>query len=485
MAMPISVRLTVVYAGLLAIVLLFTSMVSIFGIYFSLYHQAEIEMEVSTRRVIENIRGGTQVYDESAKDFRKRMPIAYALYRDDILMPGVVLRITDENENIIFETDSHYPSIQEIQEHSTETMRPFFASDEMAVSTIQNMKIYYKVVEVRQGSRSYHLHFFRTITAERQFLSVLVRFMMGTNFIGLMLAVVAGYVVSRRALLPIRTITKMARSLEVDNLSKRIDMPVARDELAELVETLNHMLDRIQQGFEQQRVFVSSASHELRTPVTVIRGYSDMLERWGRRDPEALDEAVAAIRSEAEDMAELIERLLFLARADQNRQIVNKLPIELSELIEDEEKKMALIATEHTLTLGENDLGEVFGDPLLLKHAIRIILENAMKYTPAGGHIEVASVRAGKKMLVQISDDGIGIKEEDQKKIFDRFFRVDEARTKGVKASGTGLGLSIARWIAEQHGIEIRVRSVFGKGTTFTLEIPIHKGRIENELFDA
>ena len=136
---------------------------------------------------------------------------------------------------------------------------------------------------------------------------------------------------------------------------------------------------------------------------------------------------------------------------------------------------MALIATEHSMTLGQNDEGTIYADPLLMKHALRILLENAIKYTPAGGHIEVSSERAGAYMLVRIKDDGIGIKKEDQKKIFDRFFRVDEARTKGVKATGTGLGLSIAQWIANEHGIAIRVESVFGKGTTFILEIPVYE----------
>lgn len=474
MAIPISMRLTGVYAGLLAVVLFLTSMVATFGIYFSLYHQAGIEMEISMKRVVDNIKKGTQIYDEKATDYRKRTPIAFAIFRDDILMPGVVLRVTDEQDAILFETDAHYPSIQEIQDHAG-GRRPFFASDAMTVSMLRNMQIYYKTVEVMQDGRLYRLHFFRTITAESQFLSVVVKFMIVTNIIGLLLAIIAGYLVSRRALRPIRTITKMARSLEVDNLSKRIEMPVARDELYELTDTLNLMLARIQLGFEQQRVFVSNASHELRTPVTVIRGYSDMLERWGRRDPEALDEALSAIRSEAEDMAELIERLLFLARADQNRQIINKRPIDLADLLDEEERKMALIATEHTLVMGKNEPGMIYGDPLLIKHAIRIILENSMKYTPAGGHIELSSTRTGGRMLVCITDDGIGIKAEDQKKIFDRFFRVDEARTKGVKASGTGLGLSIARWIAEKHDMTIRVESVFGKGTTFALEIPLYE----------
>ena len=249
--------------------------------------------------------------------------------------------------------------------------------------------------------------------------------------------------------------TQAARSLEVTDLGRRIAVPPVKDELAELAETFNHMLDRIQVGFEQQRRFVSDASHELRTPVTVIRGYSDMLRRWGASDPETLEEGLAAMASEAEDMQGLIEKLLFLARADQKRLAMHKERLELAPLVEDVVKKMALIATRHEVELLANEPGAVYADPLLMKHMMRIILENSMKYTPKGGRITIELRRGAGEMLLT------------------RFYRVDSARTRGKDApGGTGLGLSIARWIAEQHAIGIELESDLGKGTKFILHVP-------------
>jgi signal transduction histidine kinase len=261
-------------------------------------------------------------------------------------------------------------------------------------------------------------------------------------------------------------------------MDKRIAVPPARDELAELAETFNHMLDGLEGGFEQQKRFVSDASHELRTPVTVILGYSDLLSRWGRSDESVLDEGISSIRSEAENMQQLIEKLLFLARADQNRQVLHKENIELSELLADIIKKMKLVTKDHTVELLQNDDGMIYGDLVTVRQMFRIFLDNSTKYTPKGGRIVVVSQKVtnaqGSFMEVDLSDNGIGIAKEDQQKVFERFYRVDTSRTKvqgGV--SGTGLGLSIASWIAEQHGIEISLTSELGEGTTIHLRIPL------------
>jgi signal transduction histidine kinase len=303
---------------------------------------------------------------------------------------------------------------------------------------------------------------------------MLERSLMVTNLIGLLVALLAGYFISRRILRPIRTLTQAAREIEITDLDRRIEVSPARDELSELADTFNHMLDRIQSGFEQQRRFVSDASHELRTPVTVIRGYSDMLSRWGREDKAALDEGIAAIRSEAEDMQELIEKLLFLARADQKRQVLHKERLNLEELIQDVARKAQIVDKTHEVSLLQNDAAEVFADSVTIKQMLRIFLENSMKYTPAGGHIRISSVRQAAFMQIEIADDGIGIAPEHQQKVFARFYRVDSSRTKAQGGvGGTGLGLSIASWIAERHDIAISLESVLGHGTKIVLKVPV------------
>ncbi len=507
-SMRISIRLTLVYTSILLCVLLLTSGITAAGIYFSLYHQASVEMEISVKHVMEELDRGAVIAsfrqhheqepgehpepgmsitrapdaaDEPPQDERNRperprvdgMPLEVAFMRSDPMMPGVVLRITDEDNNIVFETDAHYPSIGMVQDNIDQNP-PFWANKAMQVSTVRNMHLYYEKVGFEQNGHKYELHFFKTITAERKFLSTLSNFLLLTNLLGLILASIVGYFVSRRMLRPIRTLTQTAKNIEVTDLGKRIEVPAVKDELSELARTFNLMLDRIQLGFEQQRRFVSDASHELRTPVTVIRGYSDMLSRWGRQDDQALDEGISAIRSEAEDMQELIEKLLFLARADQNRQVLHRDRFELAELVDDVVKKTRMIAKKHTVELLGNEDGTVYVDQVTIKQMMRIFIENSLKYTPEGGKIIISSQRETKYMRLEIADTGIGIAKEDQKRVFERFFRVDSARTKAEGGvGGTGLGLSIARWIAEQHDIEIALESELGKGTKVILHIPL------------
>ena len=457
----ISTKITLLYGAILSVVLVLSSVVTGLGVYFSFYHQAEVEIELSMHHVLERM----ERWDFRDPEFWRRSP----------LLPGVVLRITDITGQLIYQSEEHYPTLQEIESHEVQDP-PFWANKEMRVSEFHNFAIYHARMTVSYENEIYQLHFLRTITAEKHFLATLQNFLFITTLTGCAIALLAGFFVSRRILRPISAMTQTARQIEVEALGRRLGVPGARDELWELAQTFNHMLDRLQAGFEQQRRFVSDASHELRTPVTVILGYSDMLARWGRDDRSVLDEGISSIRSEAENMQQLIEKLLFLARADQNRQVLSKENLELSELLADVMRKMQLVTKVHEVQLLENEQGVVYGDEVMLRQMLRIFLENSAKYTPEGGHITVSSVRTdeGKSMQVTLSDDGIGIAEEDREKVFERFYRVDASRTKGgTGAGGTGLGLAIARWIAGQHGIEIRMESELGKGTSIILRIPV------------
>jgi len=461
--LQISTKITCMYALILFFVLCMMSLVTGLGVYFSFYHQAEREMEFSIHRVMESIQNGTAFTPE--------------FWRGDPVVPGVVLRVTDMTGQVIMENEAHYPSISEIERNTVKP--PIWANPSMEVSNLHNMSIYHAKVDVVYQGEMLQLHFFRTITSEKNFLAILQWFLLLTTIVSFLLALLAGFFLSKRILRPIRTMTHTVRKIEVENLDRRIHVPNTHDELYELAETFNHMLDRVEIGFKQQQRFVSDASHELRTPVTVILGYSDLLSRWGSKDEEVLHEGISSIRSEAEDMQQLIEKLLFLARADQKRQVLHKENLEFSELVEDITRKLRLVEKgKHEVELRENDEGEVYADQVSMRQLLRIFLDNGRKYTPEGGHLWVSSTRTpdGGHLRVEIGDDGIGIAKEDQKKIFERFYRVDTSRTKAEGVSGTGLGLSIAVWIAEQHDIHIDVESDIGKGTKFILTVPLVAG---------
>ena len=459
--MKISTKITGLYAAILLVVLLLTSAIMGLGIYFSFYHEAETEIHLAMQNVQKGLASS-----RSLQEF---------LVQGDIVPPGVVIRVTDLTGRVIYENDSHYPSLDTVEAHRVKDP-PFWAAKDMEVVEFNRFMMYYTSMDVADHGQIYQIHFFRTITAEKNFLVDLQRLLFLVTIAGFLVALGAGYFLSNRILQPIRNLTQTARKIEVERMDKRIEVPPAKDEMAELALTFNHMLDRLERGFQQQQRFVSDASHELRTPVTVILGYSDLLARWGSSDAKILEEGISSIRSEAEDMQDLIEKLLFLARADQKRQVLHKENVHLDELVDDAVRKMKLVAKQHTLRLETNEPGIIYADPATMRQMMRIFLENAVKYTPEGGHITVTSRCLPEKEAMQLTfaDDGIGIAEKDQGKIFERFYRADSSRTKKAgSVGGTGLGLSIASWIAEQHDIDIAVESELDKGTKFILTIPL------------
>ena len=453
----ISTKITVLYAAILFFVLILSTGILGIGAYIYFYRQAEVDLDSSIRHVMSNIESG------NAADAK--------FWFEGPVIPGVIVRITDRAGRVVLDTDTHFPSIETVENGRIST--PIWANPDMEVSEFKGGAVYHARRDISYNGIPYQVHFFRTITTETDFFNALQRLLFYTVAVCFVLALLAGHFISRRILNPIREITWTARSIEVERLGRRLDVPRARDELSELARTFNRMLDRLQEGFRQEQRFVSDASHELRTPLTVILGYSDLLSRWGREDKSILDEGITVIRSEAENMQQLIEKLLFLARADQKRQAVNKEEVNFAELLADTMEKMQTVTMSHEVTLGRNDPATVSADPVLLRQLLRIFLENSLKYTPPGGHIHAYSIRSADNsaVTVTLTDDGIGIAPEHQARIFDRFYRVDSSRTK--ETGGSGLGLSIARWIAERHDIKIVLKSAVDEGTTITLTIPI------------
>lgn len=294
---------------------------------------------------------------------------------------------------------------------------------------------------------------------------------LGVSFLFiLIITAMIGSLTSRKMLRPIDNMTRTARSISAGDLSMRLDPVDSHDELKDLAITFNEMLNRIQHSFEQQNVFVSDASHELRTPISVIQGYANLLQRWGTEEPNVLAESIGAIKSEADYMKELVEKLLFLAGTDKKKQQLESMPFPLHELIAEIVKESCLIDSDHQINSKSNELILLHGDRSLLKQALRIFMDNSRKFTPVGGSIELNSTLKGKTALITVKDNGIGIAAEDLPQIFHRFYKADKSRTR--EGSGAGLGLSIAKWIIEQHQGELKVESILGQGTSMIISLP-------------
>lgn len=239
-------------------------------------------------------------------------------------------------------------------------------------------------------------------------------------------------------------------------------------DLQGLEEAVNDLLDRMQAAYSQQARFVSDASHELRTPIAVLRGYADLLERWGKDDPQVRDEAIEAIQAEAGRMSRLVEQLLFLARGDSGRTQLRPEPLDLAALAREAWEECRMIDPAHQWHLDAPQAVACTADRDMLKQALRVLSDNAAKYTPDGKSITLRafSDRNGRPCLA-VRDEGMGIKAEDVPHVFDRFYRSDPARTR--QSGGSGLGLSIADWIVTQHGGHMEVYSLEGTGSRFLI----------------
>lgn len=273
---------------------------------------------------------------------------------------------------------------------------------------------------------------------------------------------------------PIRIMSATANRLTVNNLkSERLNVEGTKNELKDLANVINAMLDRIETSYESQKQFVSDASHELRTPIAVIQGYASLLNRWGTTNEEVLHESIDAIQNEAKSMQDLVEKLLFLSRHDKKTLKLNKKRFNMRPIVEDMVKETRLVAANRTINCPTLEDVIVFGDKQALKQAIRIFIDNAVKYTRDGDEITIMCQKVNEDCVITVADTGIGMTKKDIDHIFDRFYRSDYVRNQNI--GGHGLGLSLAKLIILAHTGRIKIRTQFKAGTSFIITLPKRK----------
>ena len=304
----------------------------------------------------------------------------------------------------------------------------------------------------------------------------LARIMLSAGLIGIIISVILSAMLAGRALKPIDDITRVAQNIiTADDLSRRIPYKDPPDELGRLTRTINNTLERVEQLFNAQRRFVADVSHELRTPLTAIRGNLDLL----RRIPN--DEAsLNAIAAESHRMSRLVHDLLMLAQADGGRLPLECTTVALNSLLDEVYDQALALSYDRDIDIAllQDRPVLIEGDPDRLMQLLMNLVSNAIKYTPDGGRITLGLTVYNNWARVLISDTGIGIPREDLPYIFDRFYRVDPARSRAQ--GGIGLGLAIAKWIAEAHGGRITVESQVGHGSTFTVWLPVQEAAEES-----
>ena len=451
----ISTKITAVYAICFLILLAIINAVMYFGIFKTLYDPAEHTIKYSmeqTKILLANLAQDISAYDPDAI----RKP----------LVAGVVLRVVKDSGEMPINTDENYLSLKDFEENILKPA-PIFADNDMDVAEINGALVYRAQMEDTFFGEHCTFYFFRTITSQKFLLEDLERILLALDVFGIIFAVIIGKSMSRRILKPIKTMTQHAQNIAYGQMDDRIAIPPANDELTALAKTFNDMLDRIQGGIDAQKKFVLDASHELINPATAILNGVNYLKRYGSKDKDSFNENVDIIFSEIQSIGDILQNMLFLARTDHNRQPLIKTNLEMADLVEYAVDMTRVATQNHRVELLENDEATIFGDENTIRQMLLIFLDNAAKFTPAGGKIVVNSFLDGKNIRLSIADNGIGIAPENLGKIFDRFFKVANENV-----DGSGLGLSVAKWIAERHGIKIGVESELGKGSTFTLTIP-------------
>lgn len=293
--------------------------------------------------------------------------------------------------------------------------------------------------------------------------------------IAVLLASVGGYFLARKSLAPVVAMSTQAGHIGAATLHERLPVQNEKDELGHLARSFNQLLDRLDQSFDRQRRFMADASHELRTPVAILRGEAEVALARPDRAPEEYRESLAVLRAESQRLTHIVEDLFTLARADAGQYPLSPHDFYLDELVADCTHTTRTLALAKRITLNCDAAQElpIHADEALLRRMILNLLDNAIKYTPEGGSVSVVCRCEGEEYALSIADTGPGIPAELQPRIFERFFRADKARSRAENdGGGAGLGLSIARWIAEAHHGRLELARSDATGSTFAAYLP-------------
>ncbi len=443
--LPISTKITLLYTGVFIIAVTFISIFIMGNLV--LYNRAasKSEMEQTAKKIAEYISLGGEINEEKIKELNPNK--------------FVQVRIIDEDKNKVFEIATIAPMPPKNYARANSS-----SADNFKVNSFRKDKFMFYDMNVSYQDKQYTINLFRIYNLETEFRQRLMSLFIFSNIVGIIISLFVARYISKTMIRPIQTIRKTAERISIEDLSQRIAYEGPDDELKELVVTFNEMIGRLEVSFNKQNQFISDASHELRTPISVIQGYANLISRWGKSDPDILEESIDNIKSETEHMTKLIKKLLFLAKDEQNKKHIQKKPLLLNQVATEVLREIEILESEIKVNLVDDAPVLIFGDFDLIKQLMWIFIENGMKYTKdKNTEITVKLHSDGKNSYLTISDQGIGIPEEEIPYIFNRFYRVDKSRNQEI--SGTGLGLSIAQWIVKQHNGKIMVNSKENEGT--------------------
>ena len=384
---------------------------------------------------------------------------------------GSLVRILDAKGHVLRET----AAFTALLVPSTNVMQPLhgtFWQGNVSTHNGQQVRLYSKVLQ-ENGVPFATVQVGESLAQLQAALhSVLLELIVIAPFL-LLFGALGSYWLASRAFIPIDRLTRTTREIQAGDLHQRVPVPHTHDEVQRLAATLNEMIARLEEAFKRQQRFVADASHELRTPVAVIRSTTD-LALFEERTPQEYKQLLENINAETERLGHLLSDLLALARSDEGKIRLEREPVQLDQLVKMVVANAEVLAVEHEVTLQvqADKSVVVLGDEARLIQAVINLLDNAIIYTNAGGRVIVSVEPKETVALLAVHDTGIGIAPEHIPHLFERFYRVDPARVR-TGGNNSGLGLAIVEWVISAHGGTISVESQLGQGTTFLVTLPL------------
>ncbi|MFM8839571.1 MAG: ATP-binding protein [bacterium] len=388
-------------------------------------------------------------------------------------------------EHILFNPKNYYIQIADLNgqivwrsENLDTTALPLFEGSESS-SGISSISIPKPLNKQTQNLRLYRLKTskaFITVGYSLEEIDSTLYELFNALLIGfplvLFISTLGGFILARVSLKPIDDLARSAREITASNLSNRLPEPKTNDEVARLTYTLNEMIARLEDSFNQIKQFTADVSHELRTPLAILTGELEVALR-SDKTPEEYQSLLISALEEVGRLSKVVRTLLDLSRAETGQVSIEHHTVNLSGMLEELAEDAVILAEERSISVGSMIEANIMidGDSVRLHQALLNIVDNAIKYTPSGGDILMRLVREGDRAILRVSDTGVGISKEHLPHIFDRFYRADQARSQDIQ--GNGLGLSIVKWIIEAHEGTIRAESTPGKGTMITIVLPL------------
>ena len=460
----IRVRLTLWYGTALALILLLFAVALYLVMSRALREQVDASLEeassVAIRTLGEHRFGPFLIFEDLSQDFPE-----IALLDKFFQIFGPAGQVTIQSSNI---QSREIPLSQSAFRASLEG-EPTFES----VQFQKGVSLRLLSVPIRQGDQLVNI--LRVGTSLQPTERMLHRLLTGLYIaspLALIVSLMGGWFLAGRALRPVHAITQAARRIAAGDLSQRIQSPPSNDEIGQLASTFNDMIGRLEVSFKQIRQFSADASHELRTPLTITKGETELALRRPRQ-AEDYREVLESNLEEIDRMSRIVDELLFLSRADLGEIKLKMAPVQLDDLIREIHQQAVILGKERQVrpVLKVVEPVVIHGDDLRLRELILNLVDNAVKYSREGQTVELSLQVVGRQAKITVQDYGIGIAPENQARVFDRFYRTDDARAHAAK--GTGLGLAICKWIVEVHQGKIELQSALEHGSCFTVFLPL------------